>query len=125
MPLDNDDVSARVQRYLELVATGTADEVVALFAADATLEDPVGSEVRNGRDSIREFYATFAAMPKSTRLISLRACAGQAAFQFEIVTEVGGGLTATMSPMEVMVFDESGLISSMRAWWAETDLVVA
>ncbi|CAB4685795.1 MAG: steroid delta-isomerase [Actinobacteria bacterium] len=124
MPLENDAVAARVHRYLELVETGTADEVAALFASEATIEDPVGSEVRAGRHDIREFYATFESMTKTTRLISLRACAGQAAFQFEISTEVAEATFATMSPMEVMVFDDDGLIESMRAWWAPDDLTI-
>ncbi len=123
MPLSNDDVAARVRRYLDLVATGTADEIAALYTEDATVEDPVGSDPMCGRPTIRAFYATIESMKKTTELVTLRACAGQAAFHFHIVTDTGD-LTATMEPMEVMVFDDDGLITSMRAWWADTDLVL-
>ena len=37
--------------------TGTTDEVLALYADGATVEDPVGTEVRSTRESIREFYS--------------------------------------------------------------------
>ncbi|PRC61432.1 hypothetical protein C6A85_09010 [Mycobacterium sp. ITM-2017-0098] len=35
-----------VQRYLDTVADGSADDVAALYAEDATLEDPVGGGMR-------------------------------------------------------------------------------
>lgn len=124
MTLANDDAVARVRHYLDLVATGTADQIAALFAEDATLEDPVGSDVRSGRAAIREFYATFDTLAKTTELLTIRACAGQAAFHFQIVTDTGG-MKATMAPMEVMEFDDDGLITSMRAWWSDQDLTLA
>ena len=46
-----------VNRYLTLVAGGSAEEIAALFADDATLEDPVGGEVHIGRGAIRGFFA--------------------------------------------------------------------
>ena len=124
MTLSNDDVAAGVQRYLDTVATGTADEVTALFAPDATVEDPVGSDVKRGHDEIRAFYASFESLTKTTELVTLRACAGQAAFHFSIVVELGGGATSTMAPLEVMTFGDDGTITGMRAFWAETDLVI-
>ena len=38
-----DDYAATVNRYLELLGTGSADEITALYTDDATIEDPVGS----------------------------------------------------------------------------------
>jgi ketosteroid isomerase-like protein len=35
-----DDYAKTVNRYLELVANGSADDVTALYAEDATIEDP-------------------------------------------------------------------------------------
>ncbi len=48
-------ITQTLNRYLELVAKRTADDVLTLYAADATVEDPVGSDVRRGHDAIREF----------------------------------------------------------------------
>lgn len=124
MPVSNETAAATVKRYLELVASGTAAEIVALYADDATVEDPVGSPVTAGRAAIEAFYATFAEMPKTTELLTLRTCGGEAAFHFRIVTDTGGG-TATMAPLEVMTFDDDGRIASMRAWWSDDDLAFA
>lgn len=125
MTLSNDDVAAGVRRYLDTVATGTGAEVAALYADGATIEDPVGTEVKQGHDEIVAFYASFESLPKTTELITLRTCDGQAAFHFSIVVEIGGGATSSMAPLEVMTFDDDGKITSMRAFWAESDLVIA
>ncbi|CAN5364871.1 nuclear transport factor 2 family protein [soil metagenome] len=124
MTLSNDAAAATVTRYLELVAHGSADEIAAMYTEDATLEDPVGSDVRTGRDAIRAFYATFEELAKTTELHTLRTCAGEAAFYFRVSTDTGAG-TATMEPLEVMTFSEDGLITSMRAWWSDSDLSFA
>ena len=113
-----------VERYLALVATGTADEIVALFAEDATLEDPVGSDVLVGKEAIRAFYATIEPLRAETTLVELRTVVGSAAFHF-VITTYTDGLTVIMSPLEVMTFDDEGLITSMRAWWSESDMTFA
>lgn len=123
MVASNEDIRTTVQRYLDLVEKGTADEILALYAPDATVEDPVGSEPKVGHAAIREFYASFVEMKKETRLVTLRACAGHAAFHFEIVTDAGE-MKYRMAPLEVMTFDDAGLITSMRAFWSDEDLVV-
>ncbi|WP_148613285.1 nuclear transport factor 2 family protein [Nocardioides rubriscoriae] len=125
MTLSNEAVASGVQRYLDTVATGTAADVRALFAADATIEDPVGATPISGHEAIEAFYATIEALPKTTELVTLRACTGQAAFHFSIVVDLGGGATSTMAPLEVMTFDDDGLITSMRAFWNDSDLVIA
>ncbi|WP_193614215.1 nuclear transport factor 2 family protein [Nocardioides lijunqiniae] len=123
MVASNEDIRSTVRQYLDLVATGTAVEIVALFAEDATLEDPVGSDVLRGTEALRGFYAGLEGLTITTSLVTLRACAGQAAFHFEIVTEAGG-MEYRMAPLEVMTFDDAGKILSMRAFWSDEDLVV-
>lgn len=121
MTLSNDAAAAVVDRYLALVADGTADEIASLYAEGATLEDPVGSAVLNGREAIRGFYATIEALAMTTTLLTRRTCAGEAAFHFRVETDTGAGI-ATLEPLEVMTFDDDGRITSMRAWWSDSDL---
>lgn len=124
MPITNEQAEANVRRYLDLVSTGTAAEVAALYAEDAVLEDPVGSEPLRGREAIQGFYATLEPMKVTTELVSIRTVGGEAAFLFHIETDTGAG-TAVLDPIENMVFDEDGLIRSMRAWWGEADMTFA
>jgi len=124
MTLSNDAAAAAVHRYLALVASGTSAEIAALYAEDATLEDPVGSAAVVGREAIEAFYATIEDLAMTTALHTIRTCAGEAAFHFRVETDTGAGV-ATMEPLEVMTFSEDGLITSMRAWWSDADLSFA
>ena len=117
-------ISEVIHRYVELVATGTADEVVALYADGATVEDPVGSEVRTTRESIREFYAALEGLEQEGRVLTARIAAGEAAFCFELATKAGEQ-TYTLAPIDVMTFDEDAKITSMRAFWADSDVEIS
>jgi steroid Delta-isomerase len=112
-----------VDRYVRLVGSGTADEILGLYAEGATVEDPVGSDVRSDRSAIREFYATLEGLEQETRLLALRIAGGEAAFHFEVKT-LADGVTYTLSPFDVMAFDDDGLITSMRAYWGDEDMVI-
>lgn len=116
-----EQIKATVQRYLELVDHGTADELAELYAEGATLEDPVGSEPKTGRAAIREFYKVIEPIERSAKLVSLHAAADTAVFQFRIVT-VFGDTTVDLTPADIMVFDDAGKIASMRAVWSADDM---
>ncbi|MFL6059848.1 MAG: nuclear transport factor 2 family protein [Marmoricola sp.] len=121
MPITDEQVEAGVRRYLGLVAGGSAAEIAALYADNAVLEDPVGSEPLRGREAIQAFYATLEPMTVTTELQTIRVCGGEAAFQFHIETDTGAGV-AILEPFENMAFDEDGKIRSMRAWWGAADM---
>jgi steroid delta-isomerase len=118
-----DAVTQTVNRYLELVASGTADNIAGLYAADATVEDPVGSDLRRGHDAIREFYAAFQDVPKSTELAELRAAGSEATFLWHLTLDTGDSRTR-ISPISLMTFDEDAKITSMRAFWSPSDVQV-
>lgn len=124
MAASNERIREVVQRYVDLVGIGTADEIVALFADGATVEDPVGSEVRATREDIHAFYKALEGLQQESRLVELRIAGGEAAFHFELVTRADG-LTYTLGPFDVMTFDDDGRITSMRAYWGEEDMVVS
>ncbi|HTY33226.1 nuclear transport factor 2 family protein [Mycobacterium sp.] len=116
-------IAHTVNRYLELVADGTADEILTLYAADATVEDPIGSDIRRGHDSIHEFYAGFQDAKKETELAELRVGGSEAAFLWHLTLDAGGSRTR-ISPISHMVFDEDARITSMRAFWSPSDVKV-
>ncbi len=123
MTASRERVREVVDRYVELVASGSADQIVALYAEDAVVEDPVGSEPRLGHAAIRDFYSTLDGLDQRTRLLAVRIAGGEAAVHFEVVT-LADGATYTLAPVDVMAFDDDGRITSMRAYWADEDLVV-
>ena len=114
-------IAQTVNRYLELVAKGTADDVLTLYAADATIEDPVGSDLRRGHDAVHEFYAAIQDVKKETELAELRIAGSEAAFLWHLTLDAGGTRNR-ISPISVMEFDEDARITSMRAFWSPTDV---
>lgn len=125
MAASNERIREVVEAYVDRVGNGTSAEVLALYAEGATVEDPVGTEVRTTREQIAEFYGSLDGLEQETTLIEARIGGGQAAFLFRISTKVGDQ-TYTMAPIDVMTFDDDGLITSMKAYWdADTDMVVS
>ena len=110
-------ITQTVNRYLELVATGTPDEVAALYADDATLEDPVGGgEVHIGRQAIAGFYKVMEAAQLEAELKTLRVGGHEAAFVFALTVTMGDS-SMVIEPIEIMSFDDAGNITSMKAYW--------
>lgn len=111
-----------VNRYLELVGEGRADDVVALYADDATVEDPVGSEVHIGRHAIRGFYASIEAVKGSGEILTLRVLGHEAAFFWRLVLDLGEGGKMSIEIISVMSFDREGKISAMKAYWGPDNI---
>jgi steroid Delta-isomerase len=118
-----DDYVATVNRYLELLATGGADEITALYTDDATIEDPVGSDVRRGRGAVHEFYAAIENLSKEAELVMLRAAGNEVAFWWRMTVNAGDSRTR-LEPISVMTFDGDAKITSMRAFWSPADVAV-
>ena len=116
-------IAQTLNRYLELVANGKADDVLNLYAADATIEDPIGSDLRRGHDAIHEFYAGFQDAKKETELAELRIGGSEAAFLWHLTLDAGDS-RSRLSPISTMTFDEDAKITSMRAFWSPSDFKV-
>jgi steroid delta-isomerase len=113
-----------IERYVARVATGTTEEVLELFAEGATVEDPIGTEVRTTREAIRKLYSGLEGLEQAGDVLSVRIAGGEAAFLFELRTRAGEK-TYTLAPIDVMTFDDDGKITSMRAYWSEADMSVS
>jgi steroid Delta-isomerase len=116
-------VTQTVKSYLTHVANGATDEIVNLYSADATIEDPAGTEVRRGQDAVREFYAAFQDAKKETELAEIRIGANEAAFYWHLTLDAGDTRTR-ISPISLMTFDDDAKITSMRAFWGPSDVRV-
>ncbi|MEV0357699.1 nuclear transport factor 2 family protein [Nocardia sp. NPDC050697] len=114
-----------VLRYVELVGSGSTADIVALYAEDAVIEDPVGTEPKKGHAEIAAFYDVITGLERSTELAAgtVRAVEGHAAFQFTLTTKFGDQ-AFVVSPIDVMEFDAEGRITHMRAYWGQDDMKV-
>src|SRR6478609_4471077 len=84
-----EDNAATVNRYLEYAAKGKVDDIVALYADDATVEDPVGSEVHIGSQAIRGFYSAIPQGDNGTDILTLRALGNEVAFFWSLTISMG------------------------------------
>lgn len=126
MTVDTDAVAERmaavVETYVELVGSGTPEQIADLYADGATVEDPIGAEVRSTREQLIEFYGVIAAMDERSTTLHWKKIAGDTAvFEFTLRTGTGG-MTFEITPVDIMVFDVDGKIASMRAVWRSEDL---
>jgi len=115
---DRSQLVATCDRYVQMVSDGDTEGIVALYADDAWIEDPIGSEKKVGKDALREFYAGIATLdvsPVMARIGPVCVCGGEAAFQFRIDIDLGETKIA-MTSTDVMTFDDDGRITSMRAF---------
>ncbi len=115
-------ITDTVNRYIALLVDGSVEELVGMYADDATLEDPVGGEVHIGRHAIAGFYSAIATMERQCELVSLRVSGNEAAFQFRLTVAAGDNKTR-VEPIEVMVFDDRGKVTAMKAYWSAADVI--
>lgn len=119
---DTDKIDAVVDAYVEYLTSGTAEQIADLYAADATVEDPIGADVRDTREQLIEFYSIITGMEERTATLKWKKIAGDTAvFEFTLVTGTGG-MRFEITPVDIMVFDDDGKIASMRAVWQPSDL---
>jgi steroid delta-isomerase len=112
-----EQIADTVNRYISLVAKGSADDIADLYADDATVEDPVGGEVHIGRQAIRGFYSATDGLERECELVTLRVAGNEAAFQFRLTIKAGNG-GMLIEPIDVMVFGDDGKVTAMKAYWS-------
>ena len=111
-----DHIKSVFQRYVELVTRGDFEAVAALYAEDATVEDPVGSEPHRGRAAIRDFYAASAGKVRLELEGRVRVAGRDGAAA--MVARPTGVPGVVIETLDVMSFDDAGRITSMRAYWS-------
>ena len=111
-----------VQRYVAALNEGDLEGIVALYADDATVEDPVGSEPQRGIEAIRAFYANSLKLRLEVALTGeVRAVANEAAFAFTVGFDYQGR-KSVISPIDHFRFNEAGKVISMRALFGPANI---
>lgn len=108
--------------YLRHLSEGNLEGILALYADDATVEDPVGAKPLTGKAEIRPFYqATVNLKVQAERTGPVRYAAGELVFPF-VVTSSPGGKPMHIEVIDHFVLNEDNLIVSMRAFWSEANM---
>jgi steroid delta-isomerase len=119
---DPQRMEAAVHAYVAAFEASDPEAVVALFAADATVEDPVGSPPHVGAEAIRAFYT--ASMQTGARLRldgPVRICGPYAAFAFSVLLH-WEGKDQRVDVIDTFRFNDDDKIVEMRAYFGPTNM---
>ncbi len=118
------EMKAALQAYIDGFNAGDADAIMALFADDAVIEDPVGSPLKSRAEFevfIRQGVKFGAGLPLAA---PIRGSHGNHAAMVFTVTFVQDGVRYTTDSTDVMTFDEAGKIVRMDGFWGAGDVKV-
>jgi steroid delta-isomerase len=115
-------MKAALQAYLDRYNASDLDGLMALFAEDATFEDPVGTPAMRGHAQIRDFLVNAMKTPATLSLAApIRGSHGNAA---AMAFEAHAG-QVTVRAIEVAIFGEDGRIVDLKAYIGPDDIIRA
>lgn len=107
-----------VARYVEAFEKADLSIIEDMYAANATVEDPVGTPPHVGIEAIKAFYKSAFDMGVKLVLDGKPRCAGNSvAFNFHVVMP---GMK--ISPIDVFELNADGKIKNMRAYWSQDNI---
>lgn len=113
-----------VDRYLAAINTGDMAAVMALYANDASVEDPVGTEPKRG-EAILQFYTNAFSGGANAELTGpVRISAKTAAFPFHAEINGAAGQVTIIDVIDIFEFDPDGKITKMTAHYGPANITV-
>lgn len=125
-----------VEDYIRLFNNQDANGIADLYSDDATVTDPVGTPLKDGKAAILAFYELAVKNGAKLELVGPVCIAGQsAAFPFrctvggmthvdsDVAVEVElpkGGMTIDI--IDTFVFNKDGKVTEMKAYWGPTNI---
>jgi steroid delta-isomerase len=116
-----EEIRATVHSYVDMMCKSDIDGILALYADDATAEDPVGGEIQQGKEALRNFYALTA--PALHVELNGPVCVAGNQCAFLLLAELTmGDAKHYLDATDAFVFGDDGKITSMRAYWNPAEL---
>jgi steroid Delta-isomerase len=113
-------MKAAMQAYIDAFNRADTAAILALYAPDATVEDPVGSPVKHGIAEIGAFYTFSVATGAKLSLDApIRGSHGSAA-AMAFSARIG---PVTVRVIDIMTFNEAGKFTSMKAYFGPGDIL--
>ena len=119
--LNDQHIAATLQAYVDGVSGDDVEKILALFSDDAVVEDPVGTAPHVGKEALRAFYRGAIDSVESMELegsVRARGAWGAASMKAHIK-----GADMIMETLDVMEFNDDGLITRMTAYWGDSNMV--
>jgi steroid delta-isomerase len=119
-----EDIRQVYDRYFTALVEHDIDGVMAMFAADAVLHDPVDGPVREGIEAIREYYGGGLDAVQVCRLagpVHISADCHHAAISGYTEADLGYGMVI-WEAIDVMTFSDDGKVATMTTYWGPTNI---
>lgn len=118
----SEQMTAAVHAYVAAFDKGEPELAVALFAEEASIEDPVGTPLKVGHAAIREFYTgSMAAGAKLVLEGPVRIAGDYAAFPFSARLMMGGN-DMRVDVIDIFKFNDAGKIIEMKAYFGPDNM---
>ena len=118
---DPQKMEAAVHEYVAAFEAGSPERVAALYAADAVVEDPIGSEKHVGREAILAFYTGSMATGAKLKLEGpVRTASHYAAFAFSVT--FAHSADARVDVIDTFRFNDEGKVVEMRAYFGPQNM---
>jgi steroid delta-isomerase len=113
---------AMVEQYIRALTEHDMAAISNLYADDATVEDPVGSEPLIGKAAIIRFYEVAFSSGISARLDGpVRIAANHAVFPFVVELNPGNG-EMRIDVIDQFTFNDDNKVIAMKAFWGEENM---
>ena len=104
--------------YVDAVNRGDLDAILACYAEDAEIHDPVGRRYLKGKAALREFYASVIGRAHMEIVGPIRG-----SFGTSVATPLRSRIPGkAIDCITVSRFDDDGLIVEYSAYWGPTDM---
>lgn len=110
-------IVATVDHYIHAVCNKDVNAILGIFSTDASVEDPVGTDIHIGKKVIKRFYER--ALKENVlleRTGAVRIAANEAAFPCQMITP-----EMTIDAIHWFLFDDSGKVQSLRSIWGPSN----
>ena len=113
-----------VDQYIAAINAGDMQAVMALYADDASVEDPVGTKPKRG-DEILQFYTNAFSGGATVALTGpVRLSTKTAAFPFRAEIGKDDGQVMMVDVIDIFEFDSAGKIAKMTAHFGPTNVTI-
>lgn len=109
---------AMVHKYVEAFEKQDMNIIKEIYAQDALVEDPVGTDVHTGIGAVCDFYEGALKSGAKLALSGEPRCSGNAvAFPFQV--QMPG---IAIDIIDVFEFNDEGKVNSMKAYWSDANM---
>ncbi len=117
-----DTIRETLVHYVDRLSAGDVEAIGALYLEAGSIEDPVGGPRHEGRDAVKAFYAGTAG--QLTAEITGPICVADDTGVMPLVAclERPGRPARWLDAIDVVEFDASGLIRSLKAYWNPAEM---